>query len=108
MDVFDPTKLASVLTDFKPLKEEVFAYFQDDPCSVELPVRQLQHTRLRPEGVRNAARLMAAAAAGMVPKRAPLRVRACLDGGWLVLDGNSTLAVARLSAWSVLPCLVEV
>ena len=58
------------------------------------------------ESAARAARHMADAAAGRIPKRAPLTVRRLPDGRYEVLDGNSTLAVAGASGWREVPVRV--
>ena len=58
------------------------------------------------ESAARAARHMADAAAGRIPKRAPLTVRRLPDGRYEVLDGNSTLPVARASGWREVPVRV--
>lgn len=81
-------------------------YFTSPPGAVDLPLESLSPTRARPEGIRNAARLMDLAALGSHPRRAPLSVRPRPGGGWDVLDGNSTFAIARERGWPTIRCLV--
>jgi hypothetical protein len=82
-------------------------YFIEDDRARLLPIAQLEPTRARPEGIRNAAAFMLEAARGERPRRAPLRVEPIGEGRWRILDGNSTYAVAKRSGWAALPCLVE-
>ena len=103
----DPDAIAALLPDFVPLPEAPDAYFEESSRATLIPLSDLVSTRLRPKGVRNAARLMRDAAAGAADRRAPIRVARAREGSWLVLDGNSTVAVARLSGWRSIPCLVD-
>jgi len=98
---------AELVAHFLPLAENPAAYFVEDQGDVLLPLERLVSSRLRPSGVRNAARLMADAAAGRGPRRAAIRVTPAGEGQWLVVDGNSTVAVARSAGWVLIPCRIE-
>jgi hypothetical protein len=89
------------------LPEDHPAYFILDAHSRILPVDRLTPTRMRPEGVSNAARYMLAASRGEMSKRKPIDVEPCGEDRWRVLDGNSTFEVAKLSGWKSIPCLVR-
>lgn len=89
------------------LPENPAAYFLPDEDAQLLPLDSLEAIRRRPEGVRNAARLMLAASKGEVPRREPLRVEPIVPGRWRILDGNSTFAVAKLSRWKSIPCVIR-
>ena len=97
----DPALLAGL----EPLPENPWACFDNPPGTILLPTGLLVNTRARPRGIRNANRFMAQAAAGQIPRRAPVSVQARSDGLWLVLDGNSTTINALLSGWSRIPAL---
>ena len=53
----------------------------------------------------NAAKRLAAARAGIIGRRGPLRVVPQQGGTWLVPDGNATLEAARHYGWKRLPVL---
>lgn len=94
-------------SEIQPLPEKPEAYFLTDPAAILLPLTALDATRRRPEGVRNAHRYMRAAAEGRMARRSPIEVQATEPGRWRVIDGNSTFAVAVLSGWTSIPCLVR-
>lgn len=102
-DFSDLDAIGALLPDFSPLPDCIECYFEEDAASMRIPLASLVSTRLRPEGVANAAVLMRAAAAGEVARRGPIEVARREDGRWDVLDGNSTVAVARLSGWALVP-----
>lgn len=100
----DGSALQRLLPDFVPLPEDPDNYFTQVSEAISIPLQQLIPIRTRPEGVRRAAELMRQAAAGIVARRAPIRVLRQGDT-WQILDGNSTFAIALLSGWQSLPCL---
>lgn len=104
MDFSDIESILSLIPEFTPLQERSDAYFIYDPASIDIPLSELIAMRMRPEGVRNAAKFMILAAAGVKDKRKPISVSKREDGKWDVLDGNSTVAVARASRWISIPC----
>jgi hypothetical protein len=73
-------------------------YFQTE-TGFEIGLADLVQSRVRPEGVAAAARYMLAAARGEMGLRAPVSVRRRATGGFTVLDGNSTVTVARAAGW---------
>lgn len=77
------------------LKDDPDLYFHAPPGSKLVPVASLTTTRARSKGIANAEKLMHAAAAGLGDKRKPITVAADGHGGYKVLDGNSTTAIAR-------------
>jgi hypothetical protein len=89
------------------LVEDLDRYFLPDGRAIEILLVDLRPSRRRPEGVANAQRLMAAAAVGAHPKRAPINVRRLADGSFLIVDGNSTFAVAKAAGWRSLRCIVD-
>lgn len=103
-DFSDLTTIIALIPGFEPLRGKLDDYFEKVSDSMLLPLDQLISTRLREKGVRNAFRLMEKAARGETPKRAPLTVASRTDGKWDIVDGNSTVAVARASGWSSIPC----
>ena len=54
---------------------------------------------VREDGIVNAERLMRLADAGEHSPRVPIDVRRREDGRFDVVDGNSTVAVARIFGW---------
>lgn len=82
-------------------------YFTRPVGVLILPLRRLTQTRARPDGVRNAVRLMRQAYDGQIDRRAPVQVQQIGGASYLVLDGNSTVTIAVLAGWPDIPCLVE-
>lgn len=81
--------------------------FAVEPGSVHIDLACLLQTRARKEGIESAARYMIAAAQGQIQPRAPISVRANSDGRtYAVVDGNSTVTVARLANWLTVPCMI--
>jgi len=78
-------------------------YFWTDANTITIPVSDLVHTRARPAGIEHAAELMKRAYEGKQERRAPLLVCRRPDGKYLVLDGNSTAAVALAAGWVSVP-----
>jgi hypothetical protein len=79
-------------------------YFLICERTVILPIAALVQTRARLTGIENALTLMKFAYEGKQDRRGPVRVQLWKDTSYLVLDGNSTLTVARLAEWPDLPC----
>jgi uncharacterized protein len=77
------------------LKDDHKLYFKDTPGAQVIPVASLETIRARPTGIANAEHFMRGAAAGTAEKRKPISVEKNATGGYRVLDGNSTVAVAR-------------
>ena len=96
-------RAAEELPTPKELPEDHGRYFNTDKADGTVPVDQLKHTRARPSGIANAAKFMRMAFEGLNSKRDPISVRKEADGSFTVLDGNSTLAVAKAAGWSSLP-----
>jgi len=71
-----------------------------------LPLDVLVNTRTRPDGILNAVRLMRLAYLGEQPKRGPIDVRPIKAGRFIVIDGNSTVYVARAAGWATIPCTI--
>lgn len=103
-DFSDVDSILSYIPEFTPLQEGADAYFIPDTSSIVIPLSELVSTRLRPKGVLNAAKFMRLAAAAQMDRRKPISVSRRDDGKWDVLDGNSTVAVARASRWHSIPC----
>jgi len=85
------------------LRFEPERYFWTDENTITIPVSDLVHTRARPAGIEHAAELMKRAYVGEQNRRAPLLVCRRPDGKYLVLDGNSTAAVALAAGWVSVP-----
>jgi hypothetical protein len=82
-------------------------YFLIDVGTITLPITVLVQTRARDTGIRNALELMKLAYEGQQAPRAPLTVQAWKGNYYLVLDGNSTLAIARAAGWADVPCQIS-
>jgi hypothetical protein len=91
----------------KSLPEGARLYFDLDVPHRMIEVTRLQQTRARPDGIANAARYMAQAATGAIPRRVPIRVTPAPDSMFVVEDGNSTVTIARAAGWVMLPCIVR-
>jgi hypothetical protein len=92
------------------VKYEHERYFVLPPDALLVPLERLRPTKppsSQPESVAVARRRMLDAAAGEIPRRAPLLVRERGDGTFDVLDGNATYAVALAAGWPDLPVVVE-
>jgi hypothetical protein len=87
------------------LKEDPWAYFNKVPEAVMVPIDKLETIRARPTGIQNAEKYMADAASGKGKKRKPISVKKDGKGGWIVMDGNSTTAIARKHGWKNLPAV---
>jgi hypothetical protein len=81
-------------------------YFVIDDETVVLPTSRLLNSRIREKGVEHAVELMRLAHQGMQARRAPVTVTVCRDGRFLVLDGNSTVVIAKAAGWDDIPCRV--
>jgi hypothetical protein len=82
-------------------------YFEATPGAVVIAVSDLVLSHVRPPGINSALEKMAAAYRGDHPPRPPITVKAMENGKFLVLDGNSTSAVAIAAGWPTLSCLVQ-
>lgn len=76
-------------------------YF-DITHGAEIALDQLVQSRVRPDGVAAAARYMKAAGEGAIARRAPVSIQLLADGRYLVLDGNSTVTIARAAGWATI------
>jgi hypothetical protein len=81
-------------------------YFVIDTETVTLPISMLIQTRARLSGIEKAVALMALAYDGMHALREPISVIHGEGGKYRVLDGNSTVTVARAAGWHTIPCKV--
>jgi hypothetical protein len=84
-------------------------YFELTPSTRIVELARLRPTRppqSQPESVVVALERLADAAAGRIPRRAPLAVRPRNDD-LEILDGNATYGAARALGWPDLPVLVE-
>ena len=82
-------------------------YFEVAPDTVFIPVSSLVLSHVRQSGIDSALKKMAAAYHGSHDPRPPISVRVMEDGKFLVLDGNSTSAVAIAAGWSDIPCVIQ-
>lgn len=82
----------------KPLPEDPSRFFKGSDLQL-FPLKDLRPTRARPQGIKDANRLMWLAYWGVQSKREPISLQAHEDGTYSVQDGNSTFANAELSGW---------
>jgi len=82
-------------------------YFIIDSWTIFVPLATLVQTRMRQEGVVNAATLMKQALEGIRAPREPLAVKNWKDGWYLVIDGNSTATIAKAAGWPDVPCRIS-
>jgi hypothetical protein len=82
-------------------------YFKITSNVVFIPAQRLVLSRIRPLGVSRAAKKMTAAYHGYQERRLPISVTPIENEKYLVLDGNSTCAVAIAAGWPELPCLIH-
>ena len=89
------------------LPENASRYFDTGaPGAKMIAVSSLTTTRARPDGIANAEKYMQATGEGGA-KRKPITVRENGAGGYDVVDGNSTVAIARKNGWKEIPVTVE-
>jgi hypothetical protein len=81
-------------------------YFKRDRRTTMVPLGQVETIRARPEGIANAEPLMRNAYRGQGGKRGPITLVKQRDGTYQVLDGNSTVAIARKHGWQAIPAHV--
>jgi hypothetical protein len=96
----------SIIVAAQLLPDMPSRYFVIDEKTLLLPLQSLILTRARPIGIENAVALMCLAYDGKQQRRAPISVRPRADGAYLVIDGNSTVTVARAAGWLSIPCTV--
>ncbi len=91
------------------LPEDPWSYFVQVAGTIMVPVDKLATTRARPEGIANAERYMRMASRGEMEKRKPISVKRGAPGteDWIVLDGNSTTAIAKKNGWKTIPAVEE-
>ena len=82
-------------------------YFEAVPASTTIPIRTLSSVMSDPQASTVPLEKMAAAYEGSHPPRPPITVKAMESGKFLVLDGNSTAAVAIGAGWPSFPCIVH-
>ena len=88
------------------LPEAPERYFEPAKNEVLMPLSYLTPTRARPEGIAKARERMLTAYAGTTPRRAPISVRKIGFRKYIVLDGNSTYAVAHENGWTAIVAVV--
>jgi hypothetical protein len=94
-----------VLAAFR-LPESPDRYFVRDAKTKMISLEHVETIRARPEGIQNAEPLMRKAYEGTGGRRAPITLAAKEGGGFEVLDGNSTVAIARKHGWKTIPAHV--
>jgi hypothetical protein len=78
-------------------------YFARDAKTHMVPISRVETIRARPEGIANAEPHMRRAYDGTGGKRGPVTLTPKPGGGFTVLDGNSTVAIARKHGWQKIP-----
>jgi hypothetical protein len=90
-----------------PLPDNPSTYFNMDYPNLEMvDLDNLQNTRARESGIKNALVMMYAISKGLgegLGKRNPITVRELETGVFEVLDGNSTYNIAKRSGWKQMP-----
>lgn len=81
------------------LPDQPYRYFKNTLDSFLVPIGKLETIRARPQGVLNAAKYMRMAYDGQMERRKPIDLEALPSGAFRVLDGNSTVNVARAAGW---------
>ncbi len=76
--------------------------------AVTVPLTELRLSRARPDGISNAAMRMREAYDGTRARRQPITIRRSEFGGYLVLDGNSTVTIALAAGWPCVACRLDV
>ena len=92
--------------DAEPLVEDHQRYFCDLDAATFVPIARVRPTTPRhadPASVAAARTRMREAAAGTRMRRPPLDVREDADGGYVLVDGNATFAVAEQDGWNMVP-----
>jgi hypothetical protein len=98
---------ADVVSAARLLPYDPQRYFAFPEQTALIALGALTLSRARPSGIRRAVDLMAESLTGKIPVRAPIRVTPISGGRYLVLDGNSTVAIAAAAGWFDIPCIVE-
>jgi hypothetical protein len=75
--------------------------------AIAVPVTELRLSRARPGGISSAAVRMREAYDGIRARRAPITIQRSERGGYLVLDGNSTVTIALAAGWPCVACRVS-
>lgn len=96
----------SIAIKAKALIDDPFRYFIIDQGTTLIGTESLVQTRARSEGIENAVALMALAYEGKQTRRQPISVKNMECGRYLILDGNSTVVIARLAGWTNVPCRI--
>ena len=93
----------------RPLLDDLDRYFKRTPNSVEVPLSLLTPIRAREKGVANANRFMWLAYWGATQRRKPISLQPNPEGSgdYMILDGNSTYANARMSGWDSILAEIE-
>ena len=93
------------LTEAK-LPEDPWKYFEKVPGTIMVSVTKLDTTRARPSGIKNAEKYMKLAYDGKGGRRVPITVRK-KGSRYIVVDGNSTTAIAKKSGWKKIPATLR-
>lgn len=86
------------------LPYEPASYFHMPTGTIVVALSQLQPTRAREKGVRNAFLNMKEAREGLKEKRHPISITEMEAGRFAIRDGNSTFINALIAGWPDIPC----
>lgn len=103
-------RVKDLLPNPERLADEPALYFDLSGEHVMVPIEQLESNKtaaMNEKGAANAGKFMAAAADGVVGKRAPINGTIGKDGKITVTDGNATLTTAQRLGWKALPVKLE-
>lgn len=90
------------------LPQDPWAYFNVNKADQLVPLDSLLPGKGKQDrSGENALRRLAAAADGVLDRRDPLDVQVNEDGTYTVLDGNGTLAAAKLAGFAALPVRIK-
>lgn len=115
----DPARIAEVdlkgtidtrdLPDLEKLSKDSADYIEATSSSVNVQVSDLLGTKAPDQrSSDNAVKRFAAAAAGEIPKRKPIKVQVSENGQLVVVDGNGTLQAMRRLGVSSVPVELEI
>lgn len=96
-----------IVSSARALEYAPHRYFKIEGAVKTVPIVNLTLTRMRPEGIANAVVLMRLAFQGRHDRRPPVRIRKSTENRFLVVDGNSTVAIAAAAGWPDVPCVVD-
>jgi hypothetical protein len=95
----------SIIAAARSLPYDLDRYFVPHPSAMQVPIAALVLTRFRSDGATSAVHIMRQAFAGAHPRREPISIAPWTLGRYLVLDGNSTVAIATAAAWPAISAI---